>query len=366
MRIALTIAIALLIHTSLEIIYTQTPTTIPSRHTVGFPSDLENLLKLLEILNTSSIEDIERYRDVLEDIGRTYPETSNITKALETYIDMMKINNETSVKEIYNSINSTILKDILRDIVYRYSGGRNIDRAEIEKLLNTVQELYNSHMISYEDLMKTLTILRIISSSEGYKDLSSAIDSRVSSIAMKTFNELLNIVNSSKNLEIPKPGYSQSILRAPEALPIISAPSISFTLPHIIQNTYPYILAILIIAIAIGISITIYRKFGRKLIISINRRLNVVKNIGIEKSISSKVIENYWRAVRIVEIRTGRHRYDWQTHKEYELDVREKLGDLGEVFSKITKIYEVVRYGGEDDSKYIDSVSNILKRLETS
>ncbi len=370
MRIALTIVIVLLIYTSWGVAYTQTSNTItPSRHTVGFPSDIENLLKLLEMLNISSIENIEKYKDVLKNIGKAYPKTSNITKALETYIDMIKTNSRASVEEVYNSINNTVLKQMFKDIVYKYSSGEYIDRTEIERILNNTQELYNGHMISNEDLLKALGILRTISFSRGYQDIPSIIDSRVSSIAMDVFNKLLSIANNSRGIEISKSEYQQSYLRIPKALPIVS-PSISFAFPQIAQNIYPYILAILVIAIVIGISITIYKRFGRRLIINISRRLSkrfsVVKSVGIGTSISSKVIENYWRAVRIVEIKTGIHKYDWQTHREYEFGVREKLGNLGEVFSRITKIYEVVRYGGEDDSKYIDNINNILKRLEAS
>ncbi len=346
-------------------LYAQTPSTLASsRHTVGFPSSIgiDELEKLLQELNISSIKNISRYKEVLENISRGYPEASNLSKALEFYTNM-KEGNINSIDDIYNSIDSNTLRYLLRDVVSRYKNNEHVNRTEIENLLNRIQNLYSSHEISSTDLLKALSILKMISGSEGYGDLASNIDSRTSSIAMEIGNKLLNILKNVGGYPEAPGSEVQQGPQVPRAdiLSKISIPSISPAFPHIQQvNTGIYPLALFGIAIAIGV--IAYRRLGRGIAYRIRRNF-AKRNIGFTNTGFSKVIESYWRAVRIVEIRIGKHRFDWQTHREYEREVREGLGNLGEVFSELTKIYELVRYGGEHESKYLGKVDDIMKKL---
>jgi len=359
-------------------VYAQEPDIVSMRHTIGFPINITNIdiSHLLEILNKTStqnpLEGMEKSREFLENITSLYPEARNIARAVDIYTNVSRrYVDRSSIEDIYRSINSSILRQLLRDVVSRYSSGRNVDRATIENLLNTINNLYSNREISVEDYLKALSILRAIASSEGYRDISMAIDR---SAGLSTLNEVDRIINMLSNINSIASSINTPNIVSPPiqsgsqfVLPAFSAPSIPVipvSLPSVAGESIRYILIVIGIAIAIALGITIYRRIRRIAIPRILRSTISKKSFGTKPSLYPRVVEDYWRVVRVVEYRTGRRRYDWQTHREYEYEVKGYLGSLGEDFSRLTKIYEVVRYGGEDDSRYRDDVDRIVKRFE--
>ncbi|ADM27686.1 hypothetical protein Igag_0869 [Ignisphaera aggregans DSM 17230] len=359
-------------------VYAQEPDIISMRHTIGFPINITNIdiSQLLKILNTTftqnPLEGMEKSREFLENITSLYPEARNIARAVDIYTNASRgYIDRSSIENIYRSINNSILRQLLGDTVSSYVSGRNVDRTTIENLLNTINNLYSNREISVDDYLKALSILRTIASSEGYRDISMAIDRSAGSSTLNEVNSIMNMLSNINNIasSINPPNIGSLPIQPSSqfALPAFSAPSIPAipaSPPSVAGETIRYIPIVVCIAIAIALGIAIYRRIGRIAIPKIWRSPISPKSFGTKLSLYPKVVEDYWRVVRVVEYRTSRRRYDWQTHREYEHEVKEYLGILGEDFSRLTKIYEVVRYGGEDDSRYRDDVDRIVKRFE--
>jgi len=359
-------------------IYAQEPDTISMRHTIGFPINVTNIdiSQLLKMFNTTFAQDplegMEKAREFLENITSLYPEARNIVRAVDIYINVSRgYIDKSSIENIYRSINSSILRQLLRDAVSSYVSGRGVDRTTIENLLNTINNLYSNKEIDIDDYLKALSILRAISSSEGYRDISMSIDRSASSSTLSEVSRIMNMLSNINNIVSSiKSSNIDSLLTQPgpqAILPAFSAPSMpvmSVPLPSLAEETIRYIPIVIGTAVAIALGIAIYRRIGRATTPRIWRSPISPKSFGAKLSLYPRVVEDYWRVVRVVEYRTGRRRYDWQTHREYEREVKEYLGNLWEDFSRLTKIYEVVRYGGEDDSRYRDDVDRIVKGFE--
>ena len=78
----------------------------------------------------------------------------------------------------------------------------------------------------------------------------------------------------------------------------------------------------------------------------------------------SKSIVNYWLAVDFIEKRFGVAKSFWMTHREHLDRVKSALsGEIPSLFDRLTKIYEVVRFGGVEDDGLDKESEDILNRM---
>lgn len=388
-RIAtLAISILFLLNTAITIYIDAQQLDIP-RHTAGFPHNKilyneEMLNKLLDIVSNTSrgryneSEIGELYRDI-ESLQESVEGTDyTLYRDLQGVADVIRTLNKSSleaVDELYRDIENGDLKTIFRDVIAKYGSGSYISPIEVVKLCKTVTEMYRGGLLDSGDALRALEILYRISDTLNYQDIKYSLELERSSIIREIMDRLAD-------LELQMPPQQYTTRRNPineetnqvfrEALggtpsiqmPIGIPPSVEtiFSFQHLKDILFIPVIVVLAIALILLIP-RLLRYVGVSRYLALRRIARVSRDRyvggGLRKSIA-----NYWLAVDFIERRFGVAKNVWMTHREHLDRVKRALvGEVPSLLDRLTRIYEIVRFGGVEDDSLDRESEDILNRM---
>lgn len=320
------------------------------RHTPGFPYNIssEFLVELLKNLMIKKlINDMKYDKNYLLN---------------HTFSQIFEKNKTITQKELYEMINNIEDKDIrttLEKIVSNYIEEKNIDQ---EQLMNVINKIMDSKA-SVDDIAKALGIIERITREIKPHNTSKTTETMIENIIHERFADLIKshepmFYEFMKNIEI-----KSSTSLEPSAFKSAELLSPLPTLGTSLLDLVPLVLLVVIIIFTslIVISMLITAKHPGKIKLrSISRKFKKIDTSKIivprEDTTLCRAVANYWKAVSFVEKLYGVRKEEWMTHREYLSKVSHLLESKAEIFSRITEIYEVVRFGQKQDNE-LDTMS---------
>ncbi|WP_440059140.1 DUF4129 domain-containing protein [Thermogladius sp. 4427co] len=340
------------------------------RHTPGFTGSstdyiLDEIINALRNGNLTAGQAAEAYNILSSLANQTATSTSSpstgisvneTTRALSEYFYLASGNY--SASDLLNAINM-INNSAIRDILSKLLTSGNVSRSDIEKASSFINQLLLNGEISQEDYMLALKLLSAIAGYYGYSDLSKELDNK----AMNTALELLmsirdQLSNTGKSLNFSisgntgfgTAGHPQFIL--PSLMYIRSSLSRAIGLYLAIFSAA--LMALILLYYARGV---ISSKISGYLV---SRRLS---NIVERARIWGDAVLYYWRSVEEIEKIARIDFSPYETHREFLKKVERRLGNVYNIFSRLTEIYEIRRYAGLKNSELDEEARRLYGEL---
>jgi len=301
------------------------------RHTLGFPNSI----------NTTIIKELLQQLKVSVSTSTNAPSTESVKQVAYAISAKLGVAPST-IENVLNSINNAEVRSELINLLKAYAS----NRVSIQQVLNALKALANAYVsgtINPQAYSAALDLIRRISSSAGLN-----------------INELYQSV--VKNLNIPK--YIGSALGNIPHVPLPSAPQMP-ALPQASINSVLLVVAIAIATIfSVAALVTVLRRAG------ISTRIRVARiSRFVEAHFGKPVIREYWKAVAAIEARLHTKKLDTETHWEFFHRISAELGEVLEAFRKLTLLYELCRFGGVEDESMVREArtcAEVIRRWSAS
>jgi len=319
------------------------------RHTPGFPynstameSLVELLRKIIEGYNASQAE-AEELLNVLRDISSENPQLYNLTEPIMRSIEVSRAGD---INQLLSSINNSDARRLLEDMLSRSS----VSESDIKEALKYLESLYQRGALNSSEYVTALEILKRIASYSNESEAYSSITRRMLDIVQSNADRLMNLVQGSY---VPQPRMDYAV-NVSLPVPRVSMPKLY--IPAVSLSTLAYVA---LPALLLGLALAAAKVVASSGLVEKLRRV-IVFSRG-EEAVTGfpRAVANYWRAVRVVEVETGRAKMLWETHREYRDRVSPFLGGRSRYFSELTDVYEKARFGGAEG---LDDVSEELYR----
>lgn len=350
-----------------------------SRHTPGFPdiesADTESLSYLLDLLkrleNLGSLNQVQESSELRSSIEESVERLSRagVLKREEVAVIRKILTNRTSLNELINTIRDARVRYLLTRLADHYNRYGYVPYEYLKAVISAIKSLHDE--LDPEDYLLALEVLKRIANVIGARETATALD-------REALKALRDILASNHNQKLP-PRIPQILNMAPNiSIPQFETPlselGLSFniptvTFPELALSSIPLpLLLLLLLSIAIPIALYIAMP---KILPAMKRVLRSLRTsltlhrggLTIASERMSRVVELYWYAVERVSRVTGVVKRDVETHREYLKAVKERLGSLHMHFEEVTQGYEVVRFGGVDESKVIERVERSYREL---
>lgn len=335
------------------------------RHTIGFPENMSITTPL-----NISLKDLNNILSSLKDLQELTSSCSNIECLRETLSRNTSILDSLRRKEIIGSDVYTGIEIIMNSNtpdLYSYVGDselrsliENLNRSDLETFYllfnqysSRIDEMYLSGRISSREYLAALELLKRISLEKNAYNISNTLSERelelVRVMLDKTYSDILAkamgiaMRNTSGNINIPSSvgGVRFSSLNS------LNSQSVHLITPGVPISSI-MLLVLLAILAALSISMIALMILGFNPIKNIISRVITSRSLKIETMYSLPLpIKLYWAAVRILSRRIPRS--DSETHREYLMRVVRARGEI-KAFERLTRVYELSRYGGVSSS----------------
>jgi hypothetical protein len=348
-----------------------------SRHTPGFPyNQIEIDKEILDmLLNITSNMNRSIFSEA--DINELYRSIDNISKdvkdidiglykdleSLKSLIDTYNLSELEAIDKLYKDIENEDLRNTLKDVVSSYRVDRYVSSNDIENLYKFIVEMYRRGLLDKGDVLKALEILFRISNDLNYSGLTDKIGIERVNIVKEIIDRVIDFQNPIRYSNVAEINIGEEVRESNVKgfnIPLLypSTPSLDYL------KDIATIIGIAMLAIVIAVSIhrlwrCIEKPINRYIALrSMSKALNRYVD-GLRKSVA-----NYWLAIEFIEKRYGLVKGVWMTHREYLDRVRKSIaGNVVDLFSRLTMIYEVARFGGVEDESLDKESEYILKRL---
>jgi len=348
-----------------------------SRHTPGFPyNQIEIDKEILDmLLNITSNMNMSVFSEA--DINELYRSIDNISKGvkdidiglyedlegLKSLINTYNLSELEAIDKLYKDIENEDLRNILKDVVSSYRVDRYVSSNDIENLYRVVIEMYRRGLLDKGDVLKALEILFRISNDLNYGGLIDKIGIERVNIVKEIIDRVIDFQNPMRYSNVAEISIGEEIRESsvkgfniPLLYPIL--PSLDYL------KDIAVIVGIAMLAIVTAISMHRLWRYIEKLIIRYIALRNMSKALNRYVDGFRKSVVNYWLAIEFIEKRYGLVKGVWMTHREYLDRVRKSIaGNVVDLFSRLTMIYEVARFGGVEDESLDRESEYILKSL---
>uniref|UniRef100_A0A7C5YYX7 DUF4129 domain-containing protein n=2 Tax=Ignisphaera aggregans TaxID=334771 RepID=A0A7C5YYX7_9CREN len=348
-----------------------------SRHTPGFPyNQIEIDKEILDmLLNITSNMNMSVFSEA--DINELYRSIDNISKGvkdidiglyedlegLKSLINTYNLSELEAIDKLYKDIENEDLRNILKDVVSSYRVDRYVSSNDIENLYRVVIEMYRRGLLDKGDVLKALEILFRISNNLNYGGLTDKIGIERVNIVKEIIDRVIDFQNPMRYSNVAEISIGEEIRESsvkgfniPLLYPIL--PSLDYL------KDIAVIVGIAMLAIVTAISMHRLWRYIEKLIIRYIALRNMSKALNRYVDGFRKSVVNYWLAIEFIEKRYGLVKGVWMTHREYLDRVRKSIaGNVVDLFSRLTMIYEVARFGGVEDESLDRESEYILKSL---
>lgn len=348
-----------------------------SRHTPGFPyNQIEIDKEILDmLLNITSNMNMSVFSEA--DINELYRSIDNISKGvkdidiglyedlegLKGLINTYNLSELEAIDKLYKDIENEDLRNILKDVVSSYRVDRYVSSNDIENLYRVVIEMYRRGLLDKGDVLKALEILFRISNDLNYGGLIDKIGIERVNIVKEIIDRVIDFQNPMRYSNVAEISIGEEIRESsvkgfniPLLYPIL--PSLDYL------KDIAVIVGIAMLAIVTAISMHRLWRYIEKPIIRYIALRNMSKALNRYVDGFRKSVVNYWLAIEFIEKRYGLVKGVWMTHREYLDRVRKSIaGNVVDLFSRLTMIYEVARFGGVEDESLDRESEYILKSL---
>ena len=352
------------------------------RHTPGFPDIVEgvetedlkylpDLLRRLESLDTlSQVQNRPELASSIEESVEMLSRAGVLSREEATAIKKV-LNNRTSLYELIDTIKDDRARTLLNRLANYYDRYGYVPYEYLESIANAIKSLHDE--LDPEDYLLSLEAMKRLANMANAQELARALDRE----AMKALRDIL----ADSYRQRTPPGITQT----PHIVPRVNIPQLessksepapspnipAVTFPELALGSLPLPL-LLLLPLCIAIPVVLYIAIPKispamkKALTGLRTSLTLTLHRGGLTAASKKmpgVVELYWYAVERVSRVTGIVKRDVETHREYLKAVKERLGSLYTHFEEVTQGYEVVRFGGVDESEVIERVERSYREL---
>jgi len=348
-----------------------------SRHTPGFPYNQMEIDKeiLAMLLNITS--NINRSIFSEADINELYRSIDNIAKdvkdidtdlyrdleGLKSFINAYNLSELEAIDKLYKDIENEDLRNILKDVVSSYRVDRYVSSNDIDNLYKFIVEMYRRGLLDKGDVLKALEILFRISNDLNYSGLTDKIGIERVNIVKEIIDRIIDFQNPIRYPSLAEISIGEEVRESNVKsfkIPLLypSTPSLDYL------KDVAVIIGVSVLAVVIAISMHRLWRYIEKHINRYTALRSMSKALNRYVDGLRKSVVNYWLAIEFIEKRYGLVKGVWMTHREYLDRVRKSIaGNVVDLFSRLTMIYEVARFGGVEDESLDKESEYILKRL---
>ncbi|MEM1928250.1 MAG: hypothetical protein QXS85_05910 [Acidilobaceae archaeon] len=358
-----TLLIALSSISSAELIATQI-------HTLGFPAGFGDLLSLLHYLsllqNASawpSVEELARLIQANCTSLSCLAEDPSIAQAIEQVLREYNMTYSmlanASTRDLIDMISSEEWARLLSEIATAESPSTEVlEQLAIEAMLAMARG-----DLSLADYLIVLEVLRRLSENAGAETLAGSLSSEQIRALTEAARRLLQLREGGVAVGEPSTGFWSRLLQVesppllPESLkarlPAVSAPREA--LAYLLLASALVLLAYSLLGIAArgagipGLALILRRGDSRV----------------VDYAHGSRIVQLYWRGVKLVERIAGKPMEVTHTHREYLKLVESDLGDKAQAFRSLTLDYELHRFGGVPDEQLLPDAERSLRVLSS-